>query len=130
MSARLVPRFGALHPLWSHLSCRSQSISHQPHVAQRKQRDDLGRVFDKTSVTGLAIAELTLNDSELMLNLGTYRGLQMLEPINNVVEAFRFHSPALAALHGNVPSDVDVFGVPALFNIDVPASPYTACSSP
>ena len=80
ISAGLAPRFGVLRPFWAHLSCRPQSISHQPHVAQRKQRDNLRCVFDKTSVTSVAIAKLTLDDSELMLNLGSDRGLQVLEP--------------------------------------------------
>ena len=119
ISARLAPHFGVLRPFWAHLSYRPQSISHQPHVAQCKQRDDLRCVFDKTSVTGLAIAKLTLDDSELMLNLGSDRRLQMLEPIDNFAHAFWLDRFALAALHGDVPSGFDVLGVFTLFNTSV-----------
>jgi hypothetical protein len=79
----------------------------------------LSCVFDKTSVTGLAIAKLALDDSELMLNLGPDRGLQMLESINNVAEAFGFDGFTLTTLHGDVPSGFNVLGVFTLFNTDV-----------
>jgi hypothetical protein len=79
ISARLAPRFGVLRLFWAHLSCRPQFISHQPHITQRKERHDLRGVFDQSFVPSLLIAELALDDTELMLNFGSDRGLKVFE---------------------------------------------------
>ena len=120
-STRLAPRSGVLRPFWAHLSCRPQSVSHQPHVAQRKQRDNLRCVFDKTSVTRLAIAKLTLDDSELMLDLGPGQSLEVLKFFDCIAHplTLSFDGFALRRLHSNIPSGFDVLGVFAFLNAGV-----------
>ena len=60
------PSFGHLPTLQAHSSRRplNNSFSHHPQVAQRKQRDQLRRVFDQAPIPSLAIAELALDHPE------------------------------------------------------------------
>ena len=121
VSARLVPRFGVLRPFWAHLSYRPQFISHQPHVTQRKQRHNLCSVFNKSSVTSLAIAKLAFDDSELMLDFGSNRSLQVLEFFDGLAHplALGLDGFALGRLHGDMPGGFNVLGVFAFLNTGV-----------
>ena len=118
ISARLEPRFELLRPFWAYLSCRPQFISYQPHVTQRKERHDLRGVFDQSFVPSLLIAELALDDAELMLNFGSDRGLKVFEFFDGVAHPFTLalNGFALGRLHGDMPGGFDMFGVFAFLN--------------
>ncbi len=123
ISARLAPRFGVLRPFWAHLYYRPQFISHQPHVTQRKERHDLRVVFDQSFVPSLLIAELALDDSELMLDFGSNRSLQVLEFFDGLAHPFTLALDgfALGRLHGDMPGGFDMFGVFAFLNTGIPS---------
>jgi hypothetical protein len=74
----------------------------------------LCRVFDETSVTSLAIAKLTLDDSELMLDFGPNRGFQVLELFDGLAHPLTLSLDgfALGRLHSNMPSGFDVLQIP------------------
>ena len=75
--------FGHLPTLQAHSSRRplNHLFSHHPQIAQRKQRDQLGRVFDQVPIPSLAIAELALDHPGGVLHLGPNAGLELLQPV-------------------------------------------------
>ena len=69
-------------------SLLNNSFSHHPQVAQRKQRDQLRRVFDKAPIPSLAIAELAFNYPEGMFHFGPNAGLDLLQLVDQGVYSF------------------------------------------
>ena len=78
-------------------------------------------VFDQSFVPCLLIAELELDDPELMLNLGSDRGLKVFEFFDGVAHPFTLalNGFALGRLHGDMPGGFDMFGVFAFLNTGV-----------
>ena len=106
----LIGRFGSslghLPTLQAHSSPRplNNSFSHHPQVAQRKQRDQLSRVFDQAPIPSLAIAELALDHPEGVFHLGPNAGLELLQLVDQGVYSFALlQSPALTRHHRNLP---------------------------
>ena len=100
------PSFGHLPTLQAHSSRRplNNSFSHHPQVAQRKQRDQLRRVFDQAPIPSLAIAELALDHPEGVFHFGPNAGLDLLQLVDQGAYSFALlQSPALARHHGNLP---------------------------
>jgi hypothetical protein len=98
--------FGHLPPRLAHSSRRPliNSFSHHPQVAQRKQRDQLRRVFDQAPIPSLAIAELAFDHPEGVFHLGPNAGLDLLQLVDQGVYSFALlQSPALTRHHGNLP---------------------------
>ena len=61
-------------------SCRRpvhKPASGHPDVGQRKQGDELRRVFGKTPVADLGVPELVLDDPKRMLHLGPHAGFEL-----------------------------------------------------
>ena len=75
------PSLWHLPTLQAHSSRRplNNSFSHHPQVAQRKQRDQLCRVFDQAPIPSLAIAELALDHPEGVFHFGPNAGLDLLQ---------------------------------------------------
>ena len=73
----LLPLFGDLQ---AHLSLRPlhKPASDHPDVGQRKQRNELRRVFGKSPVAHLGVPELALDDPKWMLHLCAHAGLELL----------------------------------------------------
>ena len=98
--------FGHLPTLQAYSSCRplNNSFSHHPQVAQRKQRDQLRRVFEQAPIPSLAIAELAFDHPEGVFHLGPNAGLDLLQLVDQGVYSFALlQSPAPARHHGNLP---------------------------
>lgn len=75
-------------------------------------------VFDQSFVPSLLIAELALDDAELMLNFGSDRGLKVFEFFDGVAQPFTLalNGFALGRLHGDMAGGFDMFGVFAFLN--------------
>ena len=97
--------FGYLPTLQAHSSrSLNNSFSHHPQVAQRKQRDQLRRVFDQSPIPSLAVAELALDHPEGVFHLGPNAGLDLFQLVDQGVYSFvLLQSPPLARHHGNLP---------------------------
>jgi hypothetical protein len=100
------PSFGHLPTLQAYSSRRplNNSFSHHPHVAQRKQRDQLRRVFDQYPIPSFAIAELAFDQPVGVFRLSPNSGLDLLQLVDQDFYNFALlQSPALARHHGNLP---------------------------
>jgi len=104
-SGRLSPELQPFGCMQTHSCLRplQKPASGHPDIGQRKQGDELRRVFLQPAIANLDVAELTLDDSEWMLHLGPHAGLELFG-------LFCDHTPrrvplrlALARSHGNVP---------------------------
>ena len=82
--------FGHLPTLQAHSSCRplNHSFSHHPQVAQRKQCDQLRRVFDQVPIPSLAIAKLALDHPQEVRHFGPNAGLDLLQLVDQGVYSF------------------------------------------
>jgi hypothetical protein len=82
----------------------NNSLSHQPQIAQRKQRDQLCHVFDQAPIPSLAIVKLAFDHPEGGLHFGPNAGLDLLQFVDQGVYSFALlKSPALTRLHGKLP---------------------------
>src|SRR5664280_1841204 len=109
---RLAIEFGSL----GRSSCRSrrqrmdwviqchQLQARHPQVRQREQRLQLGGVLEQPSVAHLRVPELPLDDSERVLDLRAYAGLERLDLVENRAElCTRLQPSAIAWPHGDMP---------------------------
>jgi hypothetical protein len=99
------PPSGHLPKLQAHSSCwpLNNSFSHHPQVAQRKQRDQLSRVFDQAPIPIFAIAKLAFNHPKVALHLCRDAGLDLFQLVDQGVYSFALlQIPALARHHGNL----------------------------
>jgi hypothetical protein len=106
LGGRFGPSFGRLPTLQAHSSrsCLNNSFSHHPQVVQRKQRDQLRRVFDQAPIPSLAIAKLALDHPEWVFHFGPNAGLDLLQLVDQGVYSFALlQSPALTRHHGHLP---------------------------
>ena len=87
----------------------NNSFSHHPQVAQRKQRDQLRRVFDQAPIPSFVIAELALDHPEGVFHLGPNAGLDLFQLVDLGVYSFAFlQSSALTRHHDNLPFNPSV----------------------
>ena len=113
ISRTLLPLFGLFEPpcghlpkLHAHSSCwpLNNSFSHHPQVGQRKQRDQLSRVFDQVPIPILTVAKLAFDHPEVMLHFGRDAGLDLFQLVDHGVYSFvLLQFPALSRHHGNLP---------------------------
>ena len=54
------------------LILRSDHLPHSDDIRQRKQHSQLAVIFSQASIASLSKPELTFDDPERMLNLGSY----------------------------------------------------------
>ena len=92
--ARFKPLFRVQRAFLTQLSCRHQSLSHHPHIAQDKQHQDLRSVLGQCFVTKLAVTKLALRYAERVFHLGTPgilehagRRREMIEPVTLGLES-------------------------------------------
>ena len=71
--------------LGAFLPAFDQFGAHHPKIGQRKQCDELSRVFLQTMVANLHKSELTLDHPQGVLNLGANAGLQFLRLVKLLV---------------------------------------------
>jgi hypothetical protein len=81
-----------------------QTPPRHPQVRQREQRDDLRRVLGQAPVAHLGEAELLLDHTERVLDLGPDAGLHLLHPLGLELRLDeRIEQPAPAWAHPEVP---------------------------
>lgn len=77
--ARFSPIFHAPDVLILGYQAPVQTPARHPQIGQRKQRVQLRRVLGQAAIAHLRMAELALDDTKRMLDLGTDTGLDALD---------------------------------------------------
>jgi hypothetical protein len=91
-------------------SCTQQMSSCHPHIAQRKQRHQLRRVFGQPFVANLGETELALDHPEWMLDLRANAGFELLGFVQQAApRRVLVQCPAFARAHGDMPFNTSGF---------------------
>ena len=91
--------------LQTHSSLRPlhKPASGHPDVGQRKQRDELRRVFGKPPVAHFDVTELALDNPKRMLHFGAYAGLELLGLFVQCAPGRVLLRLTLTRAHGHMP---------------------------